>query len=195
VASREFTEMRRAGFSENFLRTSAGAPTVLRRAYLRSPDALRRCRNCHDTWADPLAVTFPCPDKKERDLRYLVAGSKPRRAGFCSMKCACEHYGTGEREALRKLRVFEIATAPDFYDSRHWKEIRYEALRRDGARCLCCGRTRADGVVLHVDHIRPRYTHPELALSAENLQVLCAECNVGKGWQDDTDWRRAPSGR
>lgn len=29
----------------------------------------------------------------------------------------------------------------------------------------------------------------DLALSLENLQVLCAECNHGKGNWDMTDWR------
>ena len=39
---------------------------------------------------------------------------------------------------------------------------------------------------MNVDHIRPRKTHPELALAFENLQVLCGLCNKGKGnWCDD----------
>jgi 5-methylcytosine-specific restriction endonuclease McrA len=63
------------------------------------------------------------------------------------------------------------------------------ALERDGARCACCGRTPADGVRINVDHIKPRHRYPELALTLENLQVLCHECNHGKGNLFETNWR------
>ena len=65
-----------------------------------------------------------------------------------------------------------------------------KVLKRDGARCACCGSTPEDGVRMYVDHIQPRKTHPELAVSLDNLQVLCEVCNHGKGNWDSTDWRR-----
>lgn len=77
----------------------------------------------------------------------------------------------------------------DFYRSRAWRQLRYQALRRDGGRCACCGRTRAHGVVIHVDHIEPRSKRPDLELTLSNLQVLCDACNLGKGAWDNTDWR------
>lgn len=76
-----------------------------------------------------------------------------------------------------------------FYDSRQWLELRYEALRRHGGRCLCCGRSAKDGIVIHVDHVKPRSNYPELELDIDNLQVLCHECNLGKLNIDQTDWR------
>lgn len=76
-----------------------------------------------------------------------------------------------------------------FYDSKEWKVLRYKALKLHGGRCQCCGRGAKDGSVLHVDHIRPRKRYPELALRLDNLQVLCASCNTGKGAWDQTDWR------
>ena len=42
---------------------------------------------------------------------------------------------------------------------------------------------------MNVDHIRPRTKYPDLALKMSNLQTLCADCNCGKGWRDETDWR------
>jgi len=89
-----------------------------------------------------------------------------------------------DRDANHKSRI------PSFFSSREWIALRYAALKRDGGRCLCCGRSgKDDGVVLNVDHIKSRTAHPELALTLSNLQVLCARCNQGKGWEDDTDWR------
>jgi 5-methylcytosine-specific restriction endonuclease McrA len=76
-----------------------------------------------------------------------------------------------------------------FYESKEWRQVRYAALKACGARCLCCGSSAADGARLHVDHIKPRYTHTHLSLELSNLQVLCEDCNLGKGAWDDTDWR------
>jgi len=54
---------------------------------------------------------------------------------------------------------------------------------------MCCGATPDDGAKICVDHIKPRHTHPELKLERSNLQVLCYDCNKGKGAWDQTDWR------
>jgi len=62
-------------------------------------------------------------------------------------------------------------------------------LVRYGAVCQCCGASAKDGLRIHVDHIKPRRDFPELALVEDNLQVLCAVCNHGKGNWDQTDWR------
>lgn len=76
----------------------------------------------------------------------------------------------------------------DFYITREWRELRYLALQAGDGRCQCCGRSPAHGVVLHVDHIKPKSKFPHLALTLSNLQVLCADCNLGKSNKDDTDW-------
>lgn len=67
-----------------------------------------------------------------------------------------------------------------FYQSSKWKSARINKLAEHGS-CRACGASPIDGVVLHVDHILPRSIYPEYALSQTNLQVLCAECNIGKG--------------
>jgi hypothetical protein len=76
-----------------------------------------------------------------------------------------------------------------FYDSRAWLDLRYEALKASAGRCVCCGARPSENNPLHVDHIKPRSKHPELALVQSNLQVLCKQCNVGKSNTDATDWR------
>jgi hypothetical protein len=82
----------------------------------------------------------------------------------------------------------------EFLRSFEWRRVRMTVLERDGAKCACCGRTVADGVCMNVDHIKPRKRYPELALDPSNLQVLCNECNHGKGNAFRTDWRaKAPA--
>lgn len=73
-----------------------------------------------------------------------------------------------------------------FYASPEWRMTRYEILRRDGAKCACC---RTANKPVHVDHIKSLRTHWELRLNPNNLQVLCEDCNVGKGARHADDWR------
>ena len=80
-------------------------------------------------------------------------------------------------------------TSDDFLQSFEWRAVRMMALKLNGARCQCCGASPKTGAVLNVDHIKPRKTHPQLALDINNLQVLCGDCNHGKGNWDETDWR------
>jgi 5-methylcytosine-specific restriction endonuclease McrA len=76
-----------------------------------------------------------------------------------------------------------------FYLCKEWRELRYLALRNTDGRCQCCGGSAKDGIRIHVDHIKPRAMFPELQLDLNNLQVLCDDCNIGKGHWDITDWR------
>lgn len=78
----------------------------------------------------------------------------------------------------------------NFLRSWEWTELRYRVMQKYGRKCMCCGASPSDGkTVINVDHIKPRHTHPELKLDFENLQVLCHECNKGKGAWDTTDFR------
>lgn len=76
-----------------------------------------------------------------------------------------------------------------FLSSYEWRRVRMAALKKYGPVCQCCGATPKTGAVMNVDHIKPRKLFPELALTVENLQILCHECNHGKGNWDMTDWR------
>ena len=57
--------------------------------------------------------------------------------------------------------------------------LRYQILQRDGFRCQICGRSQEDGVILHIDHIKPLSKGGKT--EPRNLRVLCADCNLGKG--------------
>ena len=58
--------------------------------------------------------------------------------------------------------------------------LRYEVLKRDGFRCVKCGRSPATeaGMQLHIDHVLPWANGGETVFA--NLQCLCSECNLGK---------------
>ena len=95
-------------------------------------------------------------------------------------------------EVTKKKKVTEdlgFYKTADFLKSREWSMLRYQALVKHDAKCQCCGATAKDGIIINVDHIKPRKTHPELSLNIDNLQILCNVCNRGKENWDDTDWR------
>lgn len=79
-----------------------------------------------------------------------------------------------------------IFTGKEFYSSRQWRELRYEILRAHNGQCMLCGTYQGS---MHVDHIKPRSKYPHLALDPNNLQVLCAECNLGKSNVYEDDFR------
>jgi 5-methylcytosine-specific restriction endonuclease McrA len=90
----------------------------------------------------------------------------------------------------KQKRGSHEAMARRFYASAEWKRTRYEVLAERGNRCECCGATPDDSATrIVVDHIRSLRHHWELRLDKANLQVLCNDCNWGKGARDETDWR------
>lgn len=69
----------------------------------------------------------------------------------------------------------------EFYQTREWRSVRFDVLRKSNGKCKLCGRSPDNGIILHVDHIKPRSKFPALELDPKNLQVLCEDCNIGKG--------------
>ncbi len=90
-----------------------------------------------------------------------------------------------KQKALKKPASHSVV---NFYESREWRALRYQVLKKYAAKCMCCGRLAPD-VQLHVDHIKPRSLHPSLELDMDNLQILCKDCNLGKSNTDCKDWR------
>lgn len=83
-----------------------------------------------------------------------------------------------EREK-RRLEYQDRRMANDVEHAKVTRAMRYDVLRRDGFRCVKCGRGREDGVKLHVDHIKPVSRGGKSVMS--NLQTLCEDCSCGKG--------------
>jgi 5-methylcytosine-specific restriction endonuclease McrA len=115
-------------------------------------------------------------------------------AEFCHTDVPRKTGKPKRRDAAGKVGnrgVWQAANSDDFLQSYEWRKLRMVVIKKRGTRCECCGASPKDGrTVINVDHIQPRRLHPELALEESNLQVLCHECNHGKGNWDQTDWRR-----
>ena len=62
--------------------------------------------------------------------------------------------------------------------SRKYKEVRLEALARDGYVCFYCGAENKD---MTIDHIIPISKAPELAIDIDNMVTACKPCNSSKG--------------
>jgi 5-methylcytosine-specific restriction endonuclease McrA len=92
------------------------------------------------------------------------------------------------KQKYRPSTTINVKT-DSFLQTYEWRRVRMEALKKYGPRCQCCGATPATGAIMNVDHIKPRKLFPQLALDVDNLQILCHECNHGKGNWDMTDWR------
>lgn len=95
--------------------------------------------------------------------------------------------GNSRKSKKRKVSRKESV---EFYKSNEWQELRVRVLHKYDGMCMLCGRSpRIHGVVLNVDHIKPRAKFPELSLDIENLQILCGACNKGKGNKYAKDFR------
>ncbi len=94
-----------------------------------------------------------------------------------------------------KPRPTPVDAKKAFYASWEWRTLRMEVLKEHGPVCQCCGAKRGDTTVggqlvkIVVDHIKPISKYWNLRLVRSNLQVLCDECNMGKGAWDETDYR------
>ena len=87
--------------------------------------------------------------------------------------------------------IHQRQSSDGFYRSKPWRSLRYQALKKYGGACCVCGRTAAKhGIVIHVDHIKPRSKYPHLALRLDNLQTMCDECNLAKSNTDEIRWRQ-----
>jgi len=125
--------------------------------------------------------------QRKRATRQAKAQRKRQRIELAT-QLGCPVKELKQKPAPQKVAGIDV-TSTGFLSTYEWRKTRMVALKKYGARCQCCGASAANGVVIHVDHIKPRKLFPHLALDVENLQVLCEVCNHGKGNWDMTDWR------
>lgn len=134
----------------------------------------------------PLPMDMTSRQWVKLNLDHIVGKNKTEKIKSCSVQSA----KSKPPRLDRPKTVAGVDVASDaFLSTFQWRKVRMEALKKYGPRCQCCGATPATGAVMNVDHIKPRKKWPSLALDVNNLQILCHDCNHGKGNWDDTDWR------
>lgn len=118
--------------------------------------------------------------KPIRDIKVICQTSyeSPKGRNYYSRKT---EYSFDDISALYKNAVLRDTRKVQMARERSLvtPKLRYSVLQRDGFRCKICGRSEADGAVLHVDHIIPVSKGGKTEMS--NLQTLCDYCNIGKG--------------
>jgi 5-methylcytosine-specific restriction endonuclease McrA len=82
--------------------------------------------------------------------------------------------------------MFDKYNNDPFFGSEDWQKLRKIVLKTYGRTCMKCGHK---NTTMHVDHIKPRSKYPDLQFDFNNLQVLCAPCNIEKSNIDETDYR------
>ncbi len=155
---------------------------ALDRAAIKKPKSKRKMR---------------CPKCKRRFS--ILFANQSGHSGYCSRRCLPGAITPPriiikpridvkkERQERRQIRI-KTPEKICFYDSKEWREVRFKVLRKYGYQCLACGRKPPE-VVIHVDHIKPRSKYPNLELDINNLQPLCADCNIGKNNYSEEDLR------
>lgn len=130
-----------------------------------------------------------CKEKVSRDnanaKKYVWGGCGENLVSISAQKEKTESFDVTQANPVGEVDV----TGDAFLKTYKWRQLRMMAIKLHGPRCQCCGASAETGAVINVDHIKPRRQFPELALVLDNLQVLCADCNHGKGNWDRTDWR------
>lgn len=128
---------------------------------------------------------FKLLKRKQRKVR--LKARKLRKVDEKKLKKVRQPSVSSISHVIQKCTI--DVTSDAFLQSFEWRALRMQALKLHGTKCQCCGATPSTGAVMNVDHVKPRKFYPELALVLENLQILCGDCNHGKGNWDETDWR------
>ncbi len=118
---------------------------------------------------------------KRYNLKILKSYTSPKKqvnlrtTYIFSCEDVARTYNYCQSEKARKEFMREFAK---YQRSLLSSELRYDILKRDNFRCVICGRSQADGVKLHVDHIIPVSKGGKTEWN--NLRTLCEDCNLGK---------------
>jgi len=152
---------------------------------------LKKTRNLHISEEEYFRNLEEVWTKLGRQPRYLemqkplskyVAGAYAYKFGTWrkALEKFIEYVNKGnvsllEKAAEKKKSISKHKTKRSI----NWR-LRFLVMRKDKFKCKNCGRSPAtdQGIVLHVDHIKPWANGGETVL--ENLQTLCSICNIGK---------------
>jgi 5-methylcytosine-specific restriction endonuclease McrA len=124
------------------------------------------------------------------ELSFLRAAERERLGIASAIKRCAPYLRTQEQKDMQVRTLAEVRQQIEDHRAVLGKradrsrtsiptDVKKAVWRRDGERCVNCERGAADGARLQFDHIIP-YSKGG-ADTEQNLQVLCAECNLAKG--------------
>jgi hypothetical protein len=94
-----------------------------------------------------------------------------------------------QRGKLQKIKKGVYRYDPDFVTSRALEDFtkaqKEIIMKRDGYRCVICGRGLKEGIEMCVDHIKPKDFGGKAEI--ENGQTLCAQHNIKKKHYKQTE--------
>lgn len=128
-------------------------------------------------------------DITEQQYQYFLEKKRVRSPKSEKAKTLKKERLDAKKKRAKRRRINRKKLPKDLYNSNKWLKLRYKVLSKYKAKCMLCNATREDGVHMHVDHIKPVSIYPELAFDEDNLQILCAKCNLGKSNLTEEDWR------
>lgn len=143
---------------------------------------------CYNRVNNGISLTKPALFEYAGLGRYKCLGMNYPYDGFIYHRS----HGTTEDFVIGLCKAGTRMIADDFEPGRPSRKdagkgrdpsprLRYRVLERDHFTCQACGASPAkdSSVSLHIDHIIPWSKGGRTTL--ENLQTLCARCNLGKG--------------
>lgn len=127
----------------------------------------------HDDWVDLISQQYV----------QLKGGGNPPRDPWRAVRRL--HQDGKLIEVKNGVYMYDpdLVTSPNLED--FTPQQKAAILERDNYRCVICGRGKADGVTLHVDHIKPKDLGGKATL--DNGQTLCAEHNLRKKNYNQTE--------
>ncbi len=128
-----------------------------------------------------VSIPLACRECSDTELARLIqAGIEWAAERDAATKAKAETRRRLEEKRASEPKLKEVVTTQSNEGGRSPlpARLRFLVLRRDGFRCVYCGRAATGGLVLHVDHVIPKSTG---GLDAEeNLVTSCSDCNLGK---------------
>lgn len=134
--------------------------------------------------------------ERRRKVRKFKAGSAlpPKKAIMARLEKENEEFYSKPKPEKHPSK----AQKDEFYKTWDWQKLRVKTFEKFGRRCMCCGATNdsidmtGKPVQIVCDHVKPLHNYWSMRLDPENTQVLCFDCNMGKGIEE-TDYRPKPS--
>ena len=120
------------------------------------------------------------------DTLWFLGTSSIRRLKHVKESLVTKRY-------FKYLRVLtkDRKETPKFYSTSEWRDLRIifiTKMKKNGKlTCSYCNVSMRECTV-HVDHIKPRSVHPELAMDLNNLAISCHKCNSSKGAKSLSAW-------